>query len=107
MKTRCLAKTDASFKWYGARGITIDPRWLGPDGFRNFMKDMGRRPEGTTLDRENPEGHYTPGNCRWANKWVQAENKRCNYTEKELAVLREEARQQHIEIFGDDCAFVY
>ena len=43
--------------------------------FDNFLADMGERPNGTTLDRKNNDGNYTPKNCRWATKQEQAKNK--------------------------------
>lgn len=36
---------------------------------------MGFRPEGTTLDRVNPDGNYEPSNCRWVTMRVQQNNK--------------------------------
>lgn len=92
MKQRCLCPTLEGFKYWGGRGITVCPQWLGPGGFVQFIVDMGRRPEGTTLDRKNPEGHYCPENCRWATDKQQANNRRGSYTPEELEVLQQKAR---------------
>lgn len=73
MRKRCLTVTDKDYAQYGGRGITIDSRW---DSFRNFLEDMGERPEGKTLDRIDVDGNYEPSNCRWATASEQAQNKR-------------------------------
>lgn len=73
MKGRCLNEKDMVFKYYGARGIMVCERWTV---FENFYADMGPRPEGHTLDRIDNEGHYEPGNCRWATWTEQSLNKR-------------------------------
>ena len=106
MKMRCLCETNDSYKHYGGRGIKICDRWLGPGGFVNFLKDMGRRPEGKTLDRRNPQGDYTPENCRWASDKTQNANRRCNYTEEELKVLQEAADEQRRKMEEDSAYFV-
>lgn len=68
---------DKSNKHYGARGISVSPRWSNcVDGFENFTRDMGKRPNGHTLDRIDPNGNYEPGNCRWATGIEQYLNKR-------------------------------
>lgn len=72
MMRRCLAPQAPDYPRYGARGITISARWRL---FGNFFEDMGDRPEGLTLDRINPRGNYEPGNCRWATRLVQANNR--------------------------------
>lgn len=55
-------------------------RWLLPNGqgFRNFVKDMGARPEEMTLDRKEVNGDYRKSNCKWATRKEQSNNARSN-----------------------------
>lgn len=76
MMTRCYNPNVASFKDYGARGVTVCDGW---HLFENFLAYMGERPEGMTLDRIDSDKGYTPDNCRWATKITQARNTRANY----------------------------
>lgn len=62
---RCLnKKTGAAYHLYGARGVKLCPRWRSSV----FFADMGERPEGHTLVRHDPNGHYEPSNCYWARQ---------------------------------------
>jgi hypothetical protein len=76
MRERCYNPNHTSYPKYGARGIKVCERWNG--NFRNFLADMGERPEGMTLDRVDGEKDYSPENCRWADKYIQGHNRRIN-----------------------------
>lgn len=81
MISRCTNRREFAYRYYGARGISVCARWLGDNGFRNFLSDMGERPDGKTLDRIDVNGNYEPTNCRWASPSEQARNTRANKLE--------------------------
>ena len=43
--------------------------------FDEFFAELGPRPEGHSVDRIDPLGHYEPGNVRWATVLEQAANR--------------------------------
>jgi hypothetical protein len=75
---RCHNPTAQGYGRYGARGIEVCDRWRS--SFAAFIEDMGPRPgDDLSLDREDNDGNYEAGNCRWATRVQQCRNMRSNH----------------------------
>jgi hypothetical protein len=69
--TRCYNKNHATYKFYGAKGITVSDDWRS---FDNFLRDMGERPSNYQIDRIDNTKGYCKENCHWISK--ESNNKR-------------------------------
>jgi hypothetical protein len=72
MRARCQIPSATGFDRYGAAGVTVCDRW---QSFESFLADMGECPPGLSLDRERNAEGYKPGNCRWATRTTQNQNR--------------------------------
>lgn len=72
MKKRCNNPAQKDYHNYGEKGITYEAAW---ENFENFLRDMGEKPLGLTLDRIDSTKNYSKDNCRWATRLEQARNK--------------------------------
>lgn len=75
MIARCTNKNATYYKNHGGRGITFHAPFAD---FNAFLSYMGECPPGYTLEREDNNGNYEPGNIKWATWHEQSRNKRSN-----------------------------
>lgn len=73
MKQRCQNPNRKDYAQYGAKGITVCQRW---QQFANFLRDMGLKPPGLTIQRVDGSKGYSPDNCKWATWDEQYRNRR-------------------------------
>ena len=82
MLQRCTNLEHRSYKWYGARGITVCEEWQDVTNFVAWAESTHPNMEGYTLDRIDNDKGYSPENCTWSDKTTQAINQRMQKNNK-------------------------
>lgn len=78
MIQRCCNPNCREYPYYGGRGIAVCEEWRQSfEAFRDWALANGFADD-LTLDRRDNMSGYSPGNCRWTTKKVQARNRRSN-----------------------------
>lgn len=96
MKYRCEVETSSAFADYGGRSIRVCDEWHSYEKFRSWVLQSGYS-DRLSIDRINVNKNYEPDNCRWADKGLQANNRRSN------VVLEYNSIKHTVAEWGKDC----
>lgn len=78
MIARCYNPNNHAYLRYGGRGIKVCDEWLkDKEAFIEWAKSNGYS-HNLSIDRINNDGDYEPSNCRWVDKYIQANNTSAN-----------------------------
>lgn len=68
MKYRCYKETDKSYRFYGAKGVTICDEWLNDNKQFEVWALANGYTDDLTIDRIDSSKPYEPDNCRWISR---------------------------------------
>lgn len=79
-KRRCTDKNHKAYSSYGGRGIRCTLTY--PEAKILYERDRGHKLKQPSLDRKEPDGHYTFRNCRYIELVDNVARRRPNGTAK-------------------------
>lgn len=75
MLARCYNPKNNMYKYYGGKGIIVCDEWKNNYlSFKEWSLQNGYS-DCFSIDRINPNGNYSPENCRWVTAFTQNNNK--------------------------------
>lgn len=79
MRSRCNNSKATKYHLYGGKGIKVCKEWQ--ESFELFYKwsVINGYQEGLSIDRIDGNKDYSPGNCRWVDSVIQANNTSQNH----------------------------
>jgi len=102
MKARCDNKHNNRYQYYGAVGISYCEEW---SFFEAFLRDMGERPENTSLDRIDRNEGYSKENCRWSSAFTQNRNRKLKKSKTGICGIRKYSKHYGVKISGKKIGF--
>ena len=74
--SRCDNPNNSGYYLYGARDVRVCDEWrLSFEAFKKWMLANGWQ-KGLQIDRMDPDGDYTPQNCRVVTNQINSQNRR-------------------------------
>ena len=78
IRERCYDEKHISYKWYGAKGVTVCEEWRNNFmSFYNWAICNGYK-NGLLIDRIKNELGYSPNNCKWSTPLESSRNTTAN-----------------------------
>lgn len=84
IKSRCNNPSNNHYKYYGGRGIKMCADWENSFetfyewAIKNGFDESNPDTRSQSIDRIDVNGNYEPGNCRFVDSYIQANNTRKN-----------------------------
>jgi hypothetical protein len=102
IRGRCNTPSYSTYPYYGGKGIKVAEEW--DKKFEPFMEwsYANGYTDKHTIDRIDIAGNYTPQNCRWVSKSIQAYNQGMSKNNKSgvKGVVHVENRGKYIATIG-------